>query len=891
MRSDRPIELLYKFRWPLSGLVLLVMFGSLGLGWQRVEKFTKQVDALADKAPDKAEPRFLDLRTDIWFDTKDPALAAYRELETKYIGEDAIIIAFEDKNDPFGVFGVKSLETVAELTKKLEKVRYVRAVRSLTAFPWIRWGMVGNDPDNQEPGLIVKSLFENAPNTYSETDRLRRMIAVIGATNASKLVGEQKVRALLGPKADFADYIGEPRLLKAIVSESGRATTLLVQVLRPRISDERLTEVFGSSRELQKTGLEIHVSVAQAEALAGIKKVLAETETDYKFRLAGGPVMQHHFQETAAKDMRFMGAMFLAIALLLLVIYRRAAGVLLPLMVVLLAIFGMMGIILVKGDLINNMTASSPIILIAIGVADAVHLVTAYYLLRPRHADRKSLIMAVVKHNAMPVFLTSVTTAIGFLSLMTSGIMPTRMFGYTIALGTMLAYVLSMTLVPAILSLFKVRAKTGHEPPEPEPENTWSDRLTTFVIGKRAPIVAVGVLLTVLAGIGFTKIDIQADMRLMFGKDDPQVVDLMWLNDNIGGTGDLEILFDSPDTQIAQSSAFLAKLDKFQARLERESLDQESPLRILANFDSPLGVLRKIHQVRNENKAAFYRVPTLDDVPVEARKPRVLIDEVTEEKIVIPAQSADTMIAQYYLQFESGASPTDNLSTLMTPDRKSIRVTIRTRMAPTGTTLAAYARVREIAKTEFPELAKQMRLTGNYFMQMNMTDTFAQTMVQSLSIALIVITLLIMLVFRSPLIGLLSIVPNILPIMIPFGLFALFGVALDGPAVMVATVGLGICVDDTIHFLTKYTRARNRGLKADDAVRESFRAVGAALTYTTIVLVGGFAMMGFASFRPNAMVGYLGATMIALAWVADFILTPAVISYLPDKKAKARTDG
>jgi len=889
MHSERALNLLYKYRWALSALVLVVIFGSLGVGWKKVEKFTKQVDSLADSPPEKSEPRFLDLRTDIWFDTKDPALKAYRELETKYVGEDAVIIAFEDKDDPYGVFGVKALTTIAALTKQLESVRYVRAVRSLTANPWIRWGMVGSDPADREPGLVVSDLFENAPASYTDGERLERMVAIIGAANAAKLVGEKTVRARIGSNANFADHIGEPRLLKNIVSENGRATTLLVQVLRPRISEERLEEVFGSDKDLQRTGLEIHIAVAQAEALAGIKKVLAEAE-GYKFRLAGSPVMQDHFQQTAAKDLAFMGAMFLVIALILLVIYRRAAGVLLPLMVVFVAIAGMMGIVLLKGDLINTMTASTPIILIAIGVADAVHLVTAYYLLRPRYTDKRELIIAVVKHNAMPVFLTSATTAVGFLSLMTSGINPTRAFGYTVAIGTMLAFVVSMTLVPAILSLFKLRAKTGHEPvdKEPEPGSVWTDRLTGFVMRRRTTIVVVGVLVTILSGIGFTKVDIQADMRLMFGADDPQVVDLVWLNDNIGGTGDLEILFDG-DTAIAQDAKFLGQLDKFQARLEQESLDQKSPLRILANFDSPLGVLRKIHQVRNENKASFYRVPTEEDIPADARKPRVLRDEVTDEEIVIPAQTASTMVAQYYLQFESGAKPTDNLSTLMTPDRKSMRVTVRTRMAPTGTTLAAYARIRHIAKTEFPELAARMRLTGNYFMQMNMTEAFADTVISSLTIALIVITLLIMLVFRSPIIGLLSIVPNILPIMIPFGLFALFGIALDGPAVMVATVGLGVCVDDTIHFLTKYTRARNAGLPAEEAVRVSFRQVGAALTYTTIVLVGGFAMMGFASFRPNAMVGYLGATMIALAWVADFVLTPAVISFLPDKKPPAKS--
>ena len=882
MWSERSLNIAYRYRWPVAAAVLLAVFGCFAVGWQRVQTFTQQVDALADKPPKKAEPRFFDLRTDIWFPTHNPALRAYRELETRYIGQDAIVIAFEDRDDPLGVFGDKALNVIAELTDKLAKVRYVRAVRSLTANPWIRWGKVGKGPD-AEPGLIVSDLFAKPPASYSRAAKLRRMVAVLGARNAANLVGEAPVRELLGAGASFDNYIGEPRLLRNIVSEDGRATAILVQALRPRKSAAELQKIFGNDRERQETGLEVHVSVAQSEALAGVRKILAQTK-GYDFHLAGGPVMQHYFQDTAQKDMRLMGVMFLVIGLLLFMIYRRASGVLLPLAVVMLAVVGMMGVIWAKGDLINGMTAFTPVILIAVGVADAVHLVTAYYALRRHYKDKRALIINVVQSNALPVLLTSVTTAIGFLSLMSSGITPMSMFGYTAAIGTGIAWLLSMTLVPAVLSLFSLPVSGAEAEAETETDRFvgFTDRLSDFVINRRAVIVATAIGLTVLAALGLSRLTIHTDMQLMFGKDDPQVADVMWLNDNIGGTGDLEILFDS-DKPIAQSAAFLHRLDEFQKRLERESTDQRSPLRILANFDSPLGVLRKMHQVRNENKAAYYRVPVESDIPPEARKPHVIVDPVTEEKTVIPAQSADNMIAQYYVSFESGAKPTDNLSVFITPDHKSLRVTIRTRAASTGVTLAAYDRIRDVARTEFPDLADKMRLTGNYYMQMNMMVKFSRTMLESLAIALIVITLLISLVYRSLVIGVVSMVPNVVPIVMPLGLCALAGVPLDGPAVLVAAVGLGICVDDTIHFLTHYTRARDRGLAPHAAVKQTFREIGRALSYTTIVLVCGFAVMSFAYFRPNAMVGYLGATMIALAWIADFVVTPAVLSYLPAK--------
>ena len=441
------------------------------------------------------------------------------------------------------------------------------------------------------------------------------------------------------------------------------------------------------------------------------------------------------------------------------------------------------------------------------------------------------------------------------------------------------------------------------------------------------------------SSFGLTRVNLTSDMRMMFGDDDPVTSDIMWLDEAIGGTGDLEIVFaGAPDDtsteeaaarvarieeigptpatpeltaererlqsedveyrrgRIADSSQFLYSLHRFQTKLEAEAVNPDSPLRIITSIDSALGVLRKIHQVQNQNRGSFYRVPTEDDVPEAARKPTVLYDEVLEEEVVIPAQDASTMVSQYYLQFENGAKPEENLSTFITPDRRAFRMTMRTRIAGSRDTLAAYERLREIARTDFPEITSSsdeiasgkglstMSMTGNFYMQMNMITAFSSTLITSLSLALIVITLLIALVFRSITIGLVSMIPNVLPIVLPLGVLALIGVPLDGPAILVAAVGLGICVDDTIHFLTKYTRARAAGLDPKPAIRATFRHVGAALTYTTIILVFGFATMTFATFRPNAMIGFLGAAMIALAWVADFLLTPAVLSYLPHKK-------
>ncbi len=934
--TDALVGRVYKLRWFLAIGAVLVAIGAFGSGIGRVGTFTEQVDALADTKPVKPEPRMFDPRTDIWFDSSDPALKAYREIEDRFIGEDPVLVAFTVPSDPHGVFSVKSLQAIDRLTEELKKIPYVRTVRSLVANPWIRWGAV-----EQEEGLIVSDLFEKDAAEYSERERLLRMVSVLGAVNATKLIGEAKVREVIGANANFDDYIGEPRLLGNVLSPDGRSTALVVQLVRPRLEEERLDEVFGKGTTARKAGPAIHTSVVQTEALHKIKTIVA-ADKSFEYHVTGIPVMQEHFQDIAQSDMSFIGLMFVAIAIVLLLIYRRAAGLLMPPITMFLAIMGMLGVVLLKGDLINGLTAMTPHMLIAIGVANAVHIVTAYYLLRPKHTDKHELIQASMRFNALPVFLASTTTAVGFLSLTTSSILPVRQFGYTAAIGAVFAFVISMTLVPALLSLFRLKPVKATKKSENNSTETkqlerrhWSEPLSQLVVRKRLPIVIGGIAITIAALLSLTRVNLTSDMRLMFGKGDPVVADVMWLDENIGGTGDLEILFTgapSADTsedadkrqerideistkpefseelaslkaldaeyqrgRIAYSPEFLNLLNGFQNRLEEEARNPDSPLHILTSIDSALGVLRKMHQVQNENKGSFYRVPVEADVPEGARRPTVLYDEVLEEESIIPGQDASTMIAQYYLQFENGAKPEENLSTLITPDRRALRLTMRTRAAGSKTTLQAYERMREIARTEFPALAGSteevaggkavatMAMTGNFYMQMNMITAFAETLIVSLSLALIVITLLITLVFRSIKIGLVSMIPNILPIVLPLSALALFGVPLDAPAILVAAVGLGICVDDTIHFLTKYTKAIAKGNDSTEAIRMTFREVGGALTYTTIILVCGFSMMTMATFRPNSMIGFLGAAMIALAWVADFVLTPAVLSYLSAK--------
>lgn len=940
-------ELLYKWRWLISAAVLIAIFGVAGSGFGRVGTFSAQVDTLRENPPEEVKVKPFDARYDIWFDPEDPGLQLYKQIEDQFSAEDFVLVSFEEKEHPLGVFSPKSLQTIAELTAQIEKVPFVRHVRSLTSNPWIRWGTIEGD----EEGLLITDLFADSPDTYDENGIIARMVGVLGAERTAKLVGENKVREVIGADTAFADRIGEPRLIGNVISDDGRTTAFQVQVLRPRIDKDKLVSAFGDDENAQIVGGSMHGNHSQWEALSSIEAIIAEHGGGYDMHVAGMPNIERNFMVTGEADMGMSQWMFLMIIAVMAALFRRVIGVVTPLVVIMASVAGMMGAIFLMGDLLNNITAGAINMITAVSIADSIHLVASYFGLRHKHTDKRDLIVEVIRVNAMPVFLTSVTTAIGFYSLTAGNIIPLQMLGYTAGLGTVLAYLTSMTLVPALLSLAPLPKQSATAADLTTQEASWAARLTDGVLKRRTPIVIVAGVVTLLAFIGLLRMELDSDFRTMFPDTNKTMVDMTWVEHRLGGSGDLEIVFEAPavdETQdatierqarigvlaaqqlasaagdataltpaeaaeltklqdleanyarrrIAVSAPFLNELKRFTDRLRSEMKDPSSDLYMISRLDGALDILRKMNQVQNQDKAAFYRPPNKSDVADDARKPGYYIDDFTGDLELVPGQDASTLAAQYFLQYENGAKPAENLATLVSIDRRTFRVQGRVRQGRSKLQDAAFKRIRKIADSEFPlltgtpeevekgEAIASMTLSGKALLYAGMTEKFTYSFIFSMSLALILIIAVIMVIFRSFTLGLVSIVPNVLPIVVPIGMFGLFGVPVDGPAVFVSSVALGVATDDTIHLLTKFTRARRRGLPTAAALREALATIGNALTFTTLILVLGFSVLMFSEFAPNSMMGKLAAVMIALAWIADFLVTPAILAMLPDPNAK-----
>jgi len=953
-------EFLYRFRWLASAVCLLLIIAVLANGIGKVGTFSGKVESLKElDSSSSSKPKVFDSRFDIWFPANHPGVRTFNEIEDQFIAEDYLLIAFEEPKHPLGVFSPASLATIARLTDKIQRIPYVRHVRSLTANPWIRWQSSKTVGAGAEKGqLVISDLFEDPPPNYSEAQVVKRMVAVLGARQTAEMIGEARVREAIGAETAYSDHIGEPRLHGNIISSNGRTTAIQVQILRSAPSASRMTEDFGDDDKAKLAATAALTNDLQYQALDDIRGVLAEEPDRYVFHM-GGMIMQlRHMEDLALADMKYVGLMFVLILISLIIIFHHLLGPLAALAVTTLSILGLMGFIFAMGDLLNNMTAITPTMLTAVGLADSIHLVASYFILRGRYGNRRELIIEVVRRNALPLLLTSLTTAIGFYSMVISEVVPLHMLGYSMGTGVVIAYLATMTLIPALFSLLPIPGEKAQADPlatrgpdrDASRVSTGFNWLAECVVRRRKQICALSVLLMAIAAVGASTLRLDSSMREMFPDDDPMMTDFIWIDDHLGGVGDVELVFSAPAhatsgdeayeresqldvlrsrqlahslsktasvgltteeqakksaleawslqynrRRIAVAKEFLQEVVRFELWLEKEIRNPESPVfGIITRVESPLDVLRKMHQVQNQNLASYYRLPTLADVNSDARKPAVYVDEVTDDTTYIPAQNESTLAAQYFLQYENGAKPTESLATIVSPNRRFFRLRGRVKQGSSGLQASAFRYVLAVAQRDFPRIAgtdgevaagkslAKLTISGRSVLFANMMGMFTRTLLQSLVLAACAITLVIIIVFRSFLIGLVSLVPNLLPVFIPLTLFGFLDITLSAPAVVSVTVALGVCVDDTIHFLASYVRAKRSGLSNQAAVQATFDHVGGAITTTTVVLMCGFGVLALSSFKPNQLLGQLAVSMFGLAWLADFIITPAMLSLLPE---------
>ncbi len=720
---------------------------------------------------------------DIFFDGTNKQLLAFDEIQTTFAKTDnlAIVIAPEDGD----IFTPQILSLIQKITVDAWQVPYSSRVDSIANY---------QHTEAFDDDLLVEDLL------YSEYELTPERIS--------------KVKSIA---------LSEPVLKSALVSEKGDVTVVNITVQLP---------------EMDKTA-EVEEVVSSINAM--IDRYQREYP-DVTFHKAGIIAMNHAFMTAAQDDSStLVPTMLVVILVFLTIMLRSILSVIATLIVIIGSVMATMGISGWAGMFLSTATVNVPTLIMTLAVADCVHVIATMRQSMKNGFTKVQSIERSIALNFVPILITSVTTAIGFLMMNMSDSPVLRDFGNLSALGVMVACLLSVTLLPALLKLLPIHVKMETS----QDQKHVMDRLGDFVVSQRRALLPLSVAVIVVCASLIPLNKVNDESVEYFGQRNEfrQAADFM--EERISGMTNISIAIKTNESQGIAAPDFLNTIGEFSSWLR----DQPETDHVATLAD----VYKRLNKNMHGDDEAYYSLP-------QARE----------------------LAAQYLLLYEMSLPYGLDLNNQINVDKSSIKMVL---------TVANLGSV-ELVDLEnriyqwFAEHAPQYQVVASSpsLMFAHIGETNMASMLSTLPITLVLISALLIFALRSVRLGLISLMPNIAPAVIGFGLWALISGEINLGLSVVVTLTLGIVVDDAVHFLSKYQRARREGQTAEQAVRYAFHTVGRALWITTVVLVAGFSVLAMSSFRLNADMGQLSAIVIFIALVVDFLFLPTLLM-LFDKKA------
>ena len=614
--------------------------------------------------------------------------------------------------------------------------------------------------------------------------------------------------------------LNEPLLVQRLISPDGRVTAVNATIQLPGKNETKeVPQVVMSAREMA----------------AEISKAYPAVE----IRLTGMVMMNNAFSEASQGDMQTLVPISFALMFVMLVLLLRAlSGAFATLLVILFSIIVAMGTGGYIGFPITPPSASAPTIILTVAIANSVHVLVTF-LHEMRHGvEKRAAVIESLRVNLQPVFLASATTAIGFLSMNFSEVPPFQHLGNFVAIGVLASFVFSVTLLPALMTLLPLRIRHYEEGAD-----TAMMKLGNFVVDKRRPLFW-GMGLVILVLIAFIPRNELNDIFVQYFDETVtfrQNAD--YVTENLTGLYIADYSLPAGESSGISNPEYLREVSEF-AEWYRQ---QPETLHVNVFTD----IMRRLNKNMHADDESWYRLPDQKD-----------------------------LAAQYLLLYEMSLPYGLDLNNQINIDKSSTRMTVSLKTMSTNELLALEQRAKDWL-VENTRVITSADASGPSMMFAHIGKRNIISMLGGTTLALIMISMLLMIALRSVKIGLVSMMPNLVPAAMGFGLWGMLvgevGLALS----VVTTMTLGIVVDDTVHFLSKYLRARReRGYNPPDAVRYAFNTVGRALLTTSIVLVAGFLVLSQSSFELNSGMGLLTSIVITLALVADFLLLPPLLMKL-----------
>lgn len=723
----------------------------------------------------------------VYFGENNPQLQAFETFEAQFEQKEILVVGVE-ANDG-NIFKPSSLEAIRELTNRGWELPYALRSTSLANFQ-------NSYADGDD--IIVEALVpEEGPISVAQAEAIRAF-----ALSSDEIVGNT-------------------------ASADGSAGAVYITTPLPRVD------------------LEAEVPEV-ANAIRALTAKIGEQYPGHTFHISGVVMLNDAMAQTTRYDLTHLfPAAYLLILLGLVAYFRRLIPALATWTVVIFSTLASYGSAGWMGITMNAASMASGMIVMTLAVADCVHILVTYYYGIEKGKTKLDAMMESLRLNLQPVFLTSITTAIGFLSLNFSDSPPFRDLGNIVAVGVIFAFLLSVFFMPALMMWLPAKGKA-------KTEQRWTDGFASFVIQhQKKLLLGVGALIIALSsGIPLNRFgDNYAEY---FAETIPFRNATDFLNENVVGMQQLQYTLMSEEPGGVNDPEFLRQLSKLQDWYEA----QPNVRKVI----SILNIHKRLNRTMHGDDEAWYRIP-----------------------------DSQELAAQYLFFYELSLPQGLSLNTIVDPDKQQTRfiVLMNTVDATDLTTLGNNA--QQWMQANLPaSMVGSAEPVGIGQMFAQIAKRNFTSMMGGMLVALVMISGLMMIMMRSFRIGLISLIPNIVPALMGFGLWGFLVGKIGISLAIVGSMTLGIVVDDTVHFLSKYLRARREGqLDAEQAVRYAFHNVGSALTLTTIILAAGFLIISMSSYQLTEHMGELTSMTIMLALVCDFLFLPPLLMWLDRDKNPA----
>ena len=712
------------------------------------------------------------------FNKDDPHLVELDRLEDTYAISDTALVAVAPKKG--SVFTREALVAVEELTERLWRTPYVTRVDSIANYSHSR----GVDDE-----LIVNPLIDDAGSLGAED--LKRIEEI--ALRTEEVSGR-------------------------LVSRDGRVAGLIVSMALP--DENRQT--------------------AKAEVVDFLHGVAAEERTKHstiEYHLTGELFLNRSIRDALDEDMGVLGPVAFGTMLVVAIVMLRSLWGIVSIVVMVVAVLlSALGFVGWTGFRLYGESGAALFVLMAVTVAHAVHVIEAVRAGLRRGMDRRQAAVHAVEFNIWPVFLTSLTTAIGFLSLNFSEMPPFRVMGNIVAFGSICAFVYAVTLLPAFISLVPMRAGRGGEG-----KRNIFDSFGRFVVSRHLTLLWSFAIVVVVSIAGISRIELNENHNEFLDRSYEFRRSADFIGKNFGGLEPFEYSLGAGGADGVTDAEYLRKVDAFAAWLRSQPE--------VSHVFSIADIMKRLNKNLNGDNPEFYRVSG-------RFRPRRAISAAVR---VFPAGRPRPQ----------------------QPDRRRTLGDAHDRRAeePGGRREDRARRPRAgLARRERPGMAtgaSGVTIVGAYSIKRNIENMLIGTV-----IAMGIVSALLVFVFRSLRFGLISLIPNFVPAAMAMGLWGYAVKEVGVAASVVTALAFGIIVDDTIHFMTKYLRGRKEGLLPSESVQSAFGTVGKALVATTVVFALGFMVFGASGMANNQALGLLMGITVIVALVADFLFLPPLLMAL-----------